>query len=482
MATTIRINGVDIERLKWSLQIETAIEQRSTASFTVVDRLGTASYVRGQAVEIFSDLPIPPFIHPQFNGYIDSVRKNRIAPNSPTVYHTISCMDYCYLADKRRAAEAYAVPHTAGWIVDDLFDKYLAPEGVTIGAIQAGPTIEQMVINYQPVSLALDALATRANFIWYIDEFKQLFFVVRTTALAPFAVSDVDIVRENNMTSELTESNPMYRNRQYIRGGRDVTSIQTENRTGDGKIEAFPMAYPLNQVPTVTVGGAGQSVGIKGVDTAKQCYWSKGDPIITFETAPGVGVALVFVYIGEYDIMIQVDNAVEQAARKLVEGGTGIVEGMEDAPALNSKQAAFDSATALLDKYGVVGKQFTFPIRVWGLKPGQMVTVSYTEYGLVAADLLVESISVSEFGPEELRYSIKTIEGPELGDWTGFFKALANMKEEVLGRLNIGSDQVLIILASVSENWEWNEAITETVYACPICDAGLLCGPGVIVC
>ena len=482
MATTIRISGVDIERVKGSLQIFTAIEQRSTASFVVVDRLGTATYIRGQSVEIFTSLAVPPFIYPQFNGFIDAVVTTRISPSSPTLYHAIQYMDAHYLADKRRCAEAYG-PQTAGFIANDLYTKYLQPEGVIIGEIQAGPIIPETLLNYSPVSLAYDGLATRANFIWYIDRFKRLFFVVRTTTPAPFAITDVDIVRDEGMASELVKSNPLYRNRQFVRAGRDVTTPQTEDRTGDAETKSFAMGYPLNQEPIITVGGAPQVEGVKGLDDpAITVFWAKGDPVITFKIAPGVGAAIVVLYIGEYDIMIQVEDAPEIAARKAVEGGTGIVESMEDAPTVNSKQAAFDDGLALLEKYGVIGKQFSFPIRVWGIEPGQMVTVTYAEYGLNAADLLVESVEIAEFAPGELRYTVKAIEGPELGDWTGFFKTLANMKEEVLGRLNVGSDQILIILASVPENWEWSETITEMVYACPICDAGLLCGPGVIVC
>ena len=469
MATTIRISGVDIERAKGSLIINTAIGQRSTASFIIVDRPGTASYQQGQLVEIFSDFALPPFIHPQFGGYINSVRRTRVSPSSPILYHVIDCVDYHYCADKRRAAEAY-VTETAGFIVDDLFDKYLAPEGVTIGDIQPGPTISEMVINYQPLTMALDALAERSGFIWYIDEFKRLFFTPRTTTIAPFAITDADIIREGGMSSELNLSNSKYRNRQYIRAGRDVTSVQTENRTGDGETVAFAMGYPLNQEPVITVAAAGQTMGLKGIDDpAIECYWAKGDPVITFVTAPGIGAAIVVIYYGEYDIMVQVDKAAEQTRLQAIEGGTGIVEFADDEPQLTSKVAAFNLGIAKLDKYGVIGRQIVFPIRDWGIKPGQMVTITYPEYGLTAVDFLVEAVDISEIAPDTLRYEVKAIEGPETGDWTGFFKALANQKEEILGRLNIGKDQILIILAAMAmETWHWTETVNQYPYPCSV--------------
>jgi len=483
MATIIRISGVDVERQKGSIRIQNAIEQRSTASFTVVDLTGTASYSRGQPVEILTDWVLPPFFKLQFAGYIDSVTRVKVAPESSIMHHAIQCMDNHYLADKRLAAESY-LAQTAGFIVTDLHTNYLSAEGVTIGTIQAGPTILEMVINYQSVTRALDALAEKSGFTWYIDEFKQLFFVARTTTPATFgSVSVSDMAKAGGMLSELTEANPMYRNRQYIRAGRDVTAGQVENFTGDGVTVAFALGYPVNQVPTVTVAAVGQTVGIKGLDTTVQVWWSKGDPVILFAAAPAGAAAIVITYIGEYDIIALVEDPIEITARQAVEeGGTGIVEEMAEEPLLNSHNAAFDSGLAKLSKFGVIGRQFGFSMDSWGVLPGQLVTVTYAAYGLAATELLVESVTIVEFAPGVLRYSVRAIEGPELGDWTGFFKALVNMKDEVIGRLTVGSNQVLVILLSVPETWEWDEAIVENVYTCPIVNGFVVGGVVPSVC
>jgi len=319
------------------------------------------------------------------------------------------------------------------------------------------------------VTRALDALAEKAGFTWYIDEFKQLFFVARTTTPAHFGpVSVSDMAKAGGMLSELTIGNPKYRNRQYIRAGRDVTAAQVENFTGDGVTVAFALGYPVNAVPTVTVAAVGQTVGIKGLDVAVQCWWSKGDSVLTFAAAPAGAAAIVVTYVGEYDIIALVEDPIEITARAAVEGGTGIVEEIAEEPLLNSHNAAFDAGLAKLAKFGVIGRQFGFSMDSWGVLPGQLVTVTYAAYGLAATELLVESVTISEFAPGVLRYAVRAIEGPELGDWTGFFKALANMKDEVIGRLTVGSNQVLVILLSVPETWEWDEAIDEIVYACPV--------------
>jgi len=64
---TIEVGGIDIIREKGSLYIRKAIEERATADFTIVDEPGTATYVKGQMVEIVSDLGT------LFNGFIQTV-------------------------------------------------------------------------------------------------------------------------------------------------------------------------------------------------------------------------------------------------------------------------------------------------------------------------------------------------------------------------------------------------------------------------
>ena len=231
---------------------------------------------------------------------------------------------------------------------------------------------------------------------------------------------------------------------------------------------AFAMGYPLNQAPTITLGGAPQTVELKGIGVVANWYWAKSDPIITAAVAPGLGVAVQCTYIGEYNIIVQADDLIEQVAIKAIEGGTGLVEVMDDEPNINDRTDAFVIALAKLAYYGVIGKQFTFPIRQWGLQPGQIVAVTHAPYGLAADDLLVESVEVSEVAPEELRYTVTAIEGPMMGDWTGFFKALADIKGDILERITVGTSEVLILLTTTSETWGWNETDAEIVYACPV--------------
>jgi len=461
---TVDIDGTTIDAQKGSFSIELRIEERSTASLVIVDTAGTSTYYKGQPVTI------DDATGRIFGGVIDTPEQVVMAPDGG-LWHFISCADWHYLADKRLIAESYTAT-AAGTIVEDIRTKYLAAEGVTAGTIEAGPDIVEAIFNYVRATDAFDALAEKAGKVWFIDQNKALHFKDRTTTAASWALDDTTN-RPTKGSTKLSGANPKYRNRQYIRGGRDTTAQQTETFTGDGATVAFTVGYPFERVPTVTVGGAGQTIGIKGIDTAKQCYWNKGDATITFAAAPGA-VAVVIVYYGQYDILVLAEDTVEIAAQLAIEGaGTGYNDDISDEPTLNDKDASIDSAKAKLAKYGIAGKRFKYRTTKNGLMPGQLQTITQAAYSLTAESMLIESVAVSAIG-SHITYDIVAIQGPASGSWASYFQALASMKQEVIERLNVGTEQILIILVQRAEILEIAESFTVTVYTCDLVDTGLV--------
>jgi len=446
--------------IKGSILVETRIEERSVASFVIEDVLGILSYSRGEPVEIFDTEE-----NRIFSGFISNPSQKRIAPGGG-LYHSIQCMDSHYLADKRRIALSY-VNQTCGYIVTDIHAQYLALEGVGIGSIEAGPTLIEAVFNYVRASDALDALAEKAGKIWYIDENRLLWFVDRDVTAAPWNITDDDRNKIKGSTVK-SGANTMYRNRQYIRGGRDITSIQTETFTGDGTAKAFTVGYGFNAAPAVTVNGVGQTIGIKGIDETIDCYWAKGDPVLVFDSGsiPGA-VPIVITYIGEYDILALATNETEIDAQRTIEGstGTGFVDDISDEPKLDDRDAAFDSAVAKLNRFGVNSVKYRYSTHTLGLRPGQIQAITDSAYGLVAEDMLIEAVTFRGIGTE-LLHSIVAIQGPDEGSWAQYFKRLGSQKDEVFEKLNVGGDQILIILARIAGDVDVSGEITDIVYAC----------------
>lgn len=398
------------------------------------------------------------------------------------LYHSIRCADNHYLADKRIAAESYE-DKTAGYIVADLWAKYLDAEGVTVGEIQDGPTLKQVVVNYVRVSEAFDALAEKADFIWEIDELKRLFFIDRSTNAAPWTADINDptcFTRDGEPV--LSKGNPLYRNRQYIRGPRSLTDEQTVDRTGDGETESFVVGFAVAKVPTIKENGVEKTVGIKGVDTGKDWYWSKGDIVLTAEVAPAVGVAIQFIYTGQFNVIVRSEDKVAIINRQDVEGGgTGYVDDIAEDTDLDSMAAAAQAASLKLQKYVVMGRKFTFQTHRSGLKPGQLLTVNYPLLNLNNAEMLIEAVGIRGEG-KLLTYDVTAIEGPELGNWSRFFQAVAGARKIAIDKLNVGEESTLIILVQASEAWGWNEETEVRVRACPICSETTVIGPTLVIC
>ena len=455
----IQVNGSVVRILKGSLSVDRRIEERSTAEFTIIDLEASLSFLQGHLVDIYD-----PDNAKIFGGVIADPEAIRAAP-SGELLHPIRCIDNHYFADKRLVAESYE-SKTCGFIVDDIFDKYLVDEGVTIGNIDLGATLIEAIFNYVRVTDCYDALAEKAGFIWYIDENKALYFQARDTTAAPWTATGDDMEKG---TTRLSAAKPLYRNRQYIRGGRGTTLEQTEVFIADGEQFAFTVGFPFERVPTsVNVEDDGaQTIGIKGLDAPGDfdCYWNKGDATLTFSTAPIAGKEVTIVYYGQFPILTLAEDLPQIAAQAAIEGiGTGIVDDIADEPTLNDKDASFDSGVAKLNKYAVDTKRLYYSTKRSGLSPGQLQPVNYPALGL-DEDMLIESITTRVFAGVAT-HDITAIRGPEMGSWARLFSSLAAMKAEVIERLNVGSEQVLIILVTSKETWGWEESYTVTPAAC----------------
>ena len=90
---------------------------------------GTVDVNEYQPVEIYS------FGQLAFSGYISTIKEVRtLAPVRSFIYHTITCIDHHYLADKRIVAATFT-NETPGSCARQLAQTYLAAEGVTIAQI-----------------------------------------------------------------------------------------------------------------------------------------------------------------------------------------------------------------------------------------------------------------------------------------------------------------------------------------------------------
>lgn len=459
------LNGAAVYTQPGSLKVDDAIEERAACSVILVDADGTLTRPRkGDSLQV-SRPDSGGVDRLLFKGIVDSSKLLRIAPGEPSRRFVIKAVDYHYFADKRLAAKSY-INQTAGAIVTDLITTYLAVEGITAGVIEAGPTILESIFNYVPVSEAIKILAEKANFWWYIDSAKVLNFRARSAAPSPWTATTADMLAGS---ISVEDGNRKYRNRQYIRGGTDITSSQLESKKGDGVQRDFALGYPIAQVPTVTVNGAAKTVGIKSIDTGKNWYWAKGDPVLTQERADavlGTGDTLDVTYVGQFNIVTISEDRSQVIARQAVEGGSGYVEDVFDDAKIDTRAKAFDTASALLQKYALIGRTITFTTSRYGLAPGQALTIDLPLYEVNNVEVLISAVQSG--GDTEARWKVTAVEGPNQGSWQRLFVDILSKAQDIIEFINTSEKSTLTVLVPFSENWAWGEAIVQTVFACPV--------------
>lgn len=436
-----------------SITIEDSIEERSTAQIGVIDERNLMSFRKGQPVFIYNDDELV------FGGVIDTAERIK---HTSDAMHMISCIDWHYLADKRIMAKAYE-NIMAGEIIKDIIATYLIAEGVTEGTIQTGALVSEAVFNYVPVTDALDAIAEKAGYVWYIDPYKQLHFIQLGAMTAPFTMTSKDMEKGS---IRLINGNPQYRNKQYIKGGRDITDPQTQTFKGDGANQTFTVGYPIAKVPTVLLNGTPQTVGIRGLEENKQWYWTKGDNTITQDilgTPISSNDTLTITYQGEFDIVVVAANTEEIENMKAVEeSGTGIVEDVFDDMSITNRATAFELAYSKLDKFAKISNRLLFSTTKPGLKPGYLLPVELSDYNLNANLLINKVIIATEGKGKIIWYDVEAVEGPNSASWTKLFYHMATRGQAFVIRENIREDQVLVTLEQFTKIWE--EAETPNIF------------------
>ncbi len=415
--------SADIDRSSFS--ISDAVNQRSVANFRMEDSADQPEV--GQEIEIYDGEELI------FGGSVDEP-ENEDLPGG-VISYSVSCVDHHEKADRHLVAEVYE-NQLAGDIVKDLRTKYLDGEGITAGTIQDGPTIKKAVFNYIPVSQCLDELSEITGLQWLIRPDKSLDFFDRSTFTAPFTIDDMTPVNNFRVRRHRQE----YRNRQYLRAGQDITTVQTRTFKGDGETQVFTVDLPLAKVPTVKVNGVTKIVGIRGVETGKDWYWQKGDKTISQDSA-GTKLTssdtLTVEFQGFYPLIIVAEDPEAINERVIIEGGTGIYEAIEEKASLDTRDAALDYTNGLLRRYARIGKVVTFNTSEPGLKAGMLLFVTRTDHG-VNGQMLISRVTITDPGRADgkLSYAIEALDGEAVGGWVNFFKKLVQSGKTFVIREN----------------------------------------------
>lgn len=319
-----------------------------------------------------------------------------------------------------------------------------------------GPRLDEVVLNYVPVSSAFDALAEAAGFTWFVDRYKAVHFRPRGSQPAPFTVDGYQAEKV-----QVSTSNTRYRNSQVIRGAKGVTDLQEETFVGDGERKAFNTSYPVLFEPIITVDDAVQTVGFRGIDDddtdfawdfeSNEISQNKDDTALTSSEVLRVS------YQGQFRLLVAGTDPAEVSRNKVIEGGTGLVEVVEDNKLVKTQEVALERWAALLNKFGVRAITVKFDIRVAGLHAGQLVFLDFASHGIYGS-YLIQRVTRSAIGGPNYVWSIEAVGGPSDKSWESFFLDLIKPSNDI--REGVSGDAEFQFATLDNQVWGWRERVS----------------------
>lgn len=344
MTITCEINGTEYNAAD-NYSIKEQAGATSTSSIDVLVAAGQSVPLSLSAVTVKKDGTA------FFYGYIKSIESPEYSSGQEVKRYRLTVSSGNSVFKNRLVSEAYEDSYTHE-IVADLFTKYIAAEGFTLGTIST-TTQEYSSYNcsYSVLSDILDELADDCNASYYVDQNKVFNFITRDEF--------VQIEAPENLTGlKLEEDSANLRTVQVVTGASDETSTQTEGTYWAASQSNLTLGYQVSTVIGMTIAGTSVGVGLLGVDDddiTKTFLYKFGSQIITLNpnatTKPTTGQNVVCVYKGFYDVIVINTNEALLTSISNLNGTSGRIESIFTDETIDNNEDASNKANALLGQY-----------------------------------------------------------------------------------------------------------------------------------
>ena len=458
----VLMNDIDISEKIDDLDVSLAMSERSSCSFTF--KSPTAPAI-GENVEVrYSTIII-------FSGTIEDISQEGNIFQTEYKFK-IDCIDYTKILDRIIITKSYQ-NQDIGFIINDIFNSYLQQEILEIGILNTGREISRVTFNHITISEALDYLATQTNMRWNVNAYKRLNFMFFGAFHAPYSIHAA-----SNLQSLVTKKNADgYYNRITIRGGEDIITNNIEEFQGDGHTKTFSTRIRINATPIITIDGISQSVGVGGETHSEQFFWNKNERTI-FQNPAHAGFfgTMKVVYDGVRTISVTVDNTIEQARKRSVEGGSGVYEFVHYDQDIMTLSAAHALGTSMLEKYATeeVSVQFdTNETFLEGypklLEPGQRLSVNVPQHN-INTDTIITDITITEFARQP-KFDVSAVCGQNR-DYRQFFKRMTAQGKVHIPieseRFNIPSSATVTAIATCAATASQSIDLTSVASVVPV--------------
>ncbi len=336
-----------------------------------------------------------------FGGVI--VRIGEELRSAKLLEYTVECSDYSQFLKRQLVTERYEST-TVGAIISDLVATYTT-DGFTTAGVAGGLEIGSIAFNRLSVADCLQKLADAISYVWYVDYDKDIHFFPKNAEPGP-ALSDTsgNFIYDS---LEIREDLSQIRNAVLVQGGeRESDTPRTELLSGDGTRSQFSLANKYAQLPTVEVGGVGQTVGVEFLDDDAlfDCMWNFNEKYLRFTAGntPGSGTNNIEVS-GTYlfPIVVNVPNPGSI-------GEFGRYEFAITDKSIRSQEEAIARAIAELTSYQAQLYEGSFRSYEDGFRSGQVVRISSAQRSK-DIEVLIQSVSARMRDPlgEQFEYEVR---------------------------------------------------------------------------
>lgn len=277
--------------------------------------------------------------------------------------YSLNCLNGNSILQRRLANVSYS-NKTMTEIVLDLYARYIAPEGITLGTVSQIDTPTFEVYNCKNMNLmsVMNELAGFIGGIWQVTDEKVFNFV----KVDDFPHCSQTLTMDNAPFGKLqrTDSARDLRTNQIIDGAVITTDPQTEDYDVTEDWTGFDTVFPIIQKPAMKVDGEdvpSDEIGERGIDDDNPdilFYWSYNSTSVSLNThytgAMSVqeGDTVTIIYVGLAPIRYEVRNSakIEEIAQRT--GLSGIIDNLYTDETIVTRNDAINKANALLLQYG----------------------------------------------------------------------------------------------------------------------------------
>lgn len=327
--------------------------------------------------------------------------------------------------------EQVLLTNRAGTIVADLIANFADNEGIGTSNVDLGAVLDAVTFDADAtVSNAIGQLATLSNFVWWIDEDRELYFKPRTFAAAPFSIS-TSSANYRSLTVRRTREDKT--NAAAFRVPWTQITVTEESFTGDGATRTFTLANRLGQIVGMTVNGQDVEFGQWLSEADKAFYWEYASTRIRQDADVDVlttGDTLTVRYHRLGADIVRVEDSADISATVTQEGGGSgryvsyLEREVGQVQAYNEALAIISAKKAAVSEIEYETDEEVEPSCVT-LRPGQLQTIANTPRGVSSDSYLIHDVTLSDVAGQYLRFRVRAITGTSLAGVQEFWKALA---------------------------------------------------------